>query len=326
MKRKAGGIATEIGPIRVDRDSISSNRGNSISSRFSSSLKRSLTISWLCGAILVGTIGGFSSAVSQDLKPRVSADIVYGHKDGLAMTMDRFEPVGKSNGIGLMFMVSGGWVSSWNPPERMMPLVAPMLQKGYTVFAIRHGSSPRYLIPEIVSDVRLAHKHIVENAKLFQVDPNKLGVYGYSAGGHLSLMLGTTSNDRSSDAPRIAAVVAVFPPTDLRPYMELSNPLREKFPALKFELSKGVDYSPLLQVTKDDAPVLMVHGDKDELVPLWHSEKMRDALKETGVANQLVVIEGAAHGFDAAGNKRMFDAMGDWFDQHLLGLTTKPGE
>jgi acetyl esterase/lipase len=274
----------------------------------------------------LGTIGAFSKAVSQDLKPKVSADIVYGHKDGLAMTMDRFEPVGKSNGIGLMFMVSGGWVSSWNPPERMMPLVAPMLQKGYTIFAIRHGSSPRYLIPEIVSDVRLAHKHIVENAKLFQVDPTKLGVFGYSAGGHLSLMLGTTSNDRSGNAPRIAAVVAVFPPTDLRPYMEPSNPLREKFPALKFELSKGVDYSPLLQVTKDDAPVLMVHGDKDELVPLWHSEKMRDALKETGVANQLVVIEGAAHGFDAVGNKRMFDAMGDWFDQHLLGLPTKPGE
>lgn len=326
MKHQSSDATVEIAPIFVEWNSTSSNRGTSTSSEFWISLKRSRTISWFCGAILLGTIGGFSIAVSQDLKPKVSADIVYGHKDGLAMTMDRFEPIGKSNGIGLMFMVSGGWVSSWNPPERMMPLVAPMLQKGYTVFAIRHGSSPRYLIPEIVSDVRLAHKHIVDNAALFLVDPNKLGVFGYSAGGHLSLMLGTTSNDRSGDAPRIAAVVAIFPPTDLRPYMEPSNPLREKFPALKFELSKSVDYSPLLQVTKDDAPVLMVHGDKDELVPLWHSEKMRDALKGTGVANQLVVIEGAAHGFDAAGNKRMFDAMGDWFDQHLLGLTTKPGE
>jgi dipeptidyl aminopeptidase/acylaminoacyl peptidase len=61
----------------------------------------------------------------------------------------------------------------------------------------------------------------------------------------------------------------------------------------------------------------MVHGDKDELVPLWHSEKMQKAFQEVEVANELIVIEGAAHGFNAEGNRRMYQAMGDWFEKHL---------
>ncbi|AMV32280.1 Acetylxylan esterase precursor [Pirellula sp. SH-Sr6A] len=253
----------------------------------------------------------------------VKADVVYGHKDGMALTLDVFEPKGDANGAGLMFMVSGGWVSTWNPPDRMLPLIQPLLERGYKVIAVRHGSSPRYVIPEIVSDVRLAHAFVHDHAKEWNIDPDKIGVFGFSAGGHLSLVLGTTSNsnaDREAGRKaRIAAVAAVFPPTDLRPYMALDNPLRERFPALKFSLDKGPDYSPLLQVSPDDAPSVLIHGDKDELVPIWHSEKMKTAFEEVKVPVELLVIQGAAHGFDADGNKRMFEAMTNWFDQQLLG-------
>lgn len=260
---------------------------------------------------------------ASDQKKGVKADVVYGHKDGMALTMDVFEPKGEANGAGLMFMVSGGWVSTWNPPDRMLPLIQPLLERGYKVIAVRHGSSPRYVIPEIVSDVRLAHSFVHEHAKEWSIDPDKIGVFGFSAGGHLSLVLGTTSNgdaDRKAGRKaRIAAVAAVFPPTDLRPYMALDNPLRERFPALKFSLDNGPDYSPLLQVSPDDAPSVLIHGDKDELVPIWHSEKMKAALDEAKVPAELLVIQGAAHGFDADGNKKMFEAMVNWFDKQLLG-------
>ncbi len=115
----------------------------------------------------------------------------------------------------------------------------------------------------------------------------------------------------------MAAVAAVFPPTDLAPYVDPANPLREKFPALKFEPTKAADYSPLNQVSADDPPTLLVHGDKDELVPIWHSEKIDAAFGEAKVAHKLVVIKGAAHGFDAEGNKTMFTNMVAWFDEHL---------
>ncbi len=86
---------------------------------------------------------------------------------------------------------------------------------------------------------------------------------------------------------------------------------------MKFDPAKADDYSPLKQVSPDDPPTLLVHGDKDELVPIWHSEKIDAALGEAKVPHKLVVIEGAAHGFDKEGNKKMFDNMLAWFDEHL---------
>jgi acetyl esterase/lipase len=252
-----------------------------------------------------------------DIKP----DVVYGHKDGMALTFDVFQPKESGNGIGLLFMVSGGWVSMWTPPEQSVGLIRPLLDKGYTVFCVRHGSSPRYLIPEISEDVRSALSFISEHAQDYQVDPNRLGVFGFSAGGHLSLLLGTIGGKPNAKLgqgnPRVAAVVAVFPPTDLNPYVDPKNPLREQFPALKFPPSKADDFSPLKHVTSEDAPTLLVHGDKDELVPLWHSEKIHEAFDAAKVANRLVVIKGAAHGFNAEGNKTMVDNMVQWFDEHL---------
>lgn len=259
-----------------------------------------------------------SEAQGPNANYTVTPDIVYGHKDGMALTMDLFEPKSNAKGVGIMFMVSGGWVSTWAPPEQYAAMFQPMLLNGYSVIAVRHGSSPKYVIPEIVADVRLAHQYVHDHAEQMHIDPKRLGVFGFSAGGHLSLMLGTTANDATAaNAPRIAAVAAIFPPTDLGPYVVQGNPRREQFPALKFEPKKSEDYSPLLQVTSVDAPTVLVHGDKDELVPLWHSEKIKDAFEKAKVPTELLVIEGAGHGFDSNGNKRMVTAMMDWFDKYL---------
>lgn len=248
------------------------------------------------------------------------ADVVYGHKDGMALTYDVFTPTENAKGLGLLFMVSGGWVSTWAPPDQLAKsLIAPMLQNGYTVIAVRHGSSPRYVVPECVEDVKLALKHVHLKADDYQIDRSRLGVFGFSAGGHLSLMLGTRTNDQGTPEtnPRVAAVAAVFPPTDLAPYVEPGNPRREQFPALKFDPKQASEVSPLKHVSSDDAPTILIHGDKDDLVPIWHSEKIVDEFNKANVKNQLIVISGAAHGFDAAGNKRMFDGILGWFDQHL---------
>ena len=225
----------------------------------------------------------------------ITPDVVYGHKDGMAMTFDVFRPKENANGIGILFMVSGGWVSTWMEPKQSIPMFKHLLDRGYTVIAVRHGSSPRYLVPECVSDVQLALDFISKHASDWQIDPKRLGVFGFSAGGHLSLMLG--------------------------PYVDPKSPLREQFPALKFEPSRSDTYSPLMQVTADDAPTLLYHGDKDELVPLWHSEKIQKAFEAVKVDSKLVVIPGAAHGFNEEGNRRLAKEMGDWFDRHLVSTS-----
>ena len=85
----------------------------------------------------------------------ITPDVVYGHKDGLALTMDLFAP-SDSNGRGVLFMVSGGWYSRHIAAERSQSRFRPLLDAGFTVFAVRHGSSPRYVIPEIIGDERRA--------------------------------------------------------------------------------------------------------------------------------------------------------------------------
>lgn len=269
-------------------------------------------------AVLFGLFGHaiWGVSLAQEQMPSIRKDVVYGHKDGMALTMDVFEPQSDRKGIGLMFMVSGGWVSTWMPPAQMSNFFKPLLDEGYTVIAVRHGSSPKYVIPEIVEDVRKALSHVNKEAEEWKIDASKIGVFGFSAGGHLSLMLGTTAND-AKRGPRVAAVAAVFPPTDLAPYKTPGNPRMEQFPALKFDSKRDDEFSPLRQVSKVDAPTLLVHGDQDELVPISHSENIKEALTKEQVPCELVVIKGAAHGFDAEGNRVMFEAMRDWFKKHL---------
>ena len=256
----------------------------------------------------------------------ITPDVVYGHKFGLALTFDVFKPKKNGNGAGLLFMVSGGWHSRWFPPERAVDRFKLLLDKGFTVFAVRHGSSPKFVIPEVVEDVRRSVRFIRLRAEEMGVDPERLGVFGGSAGGHLSLMLGTTSDSGKPKAKdevmrvsnRVAAVVAYFPPTDVRPWVTEDSSYNKNFPALRFDPAKAADYSPLLHVTEDDAATLLIHGDQDKLVPLNHSEKILAAFKEKKVTSELLVIEGARHGFRGEDQTRATEAMVAWFEKHLV--------
>ncbi len=254
-------------------------------------------------------------------------DVVYGHKDGMALTFDVLRPASGANGAGVLYMVSGGWVSRWAPPAEVAARFQSLVDRGFTVFVVRHGSSPKYFIPEIVADVRRATRYIRFHAATWGVDPDRLGAYGGSAGGHLALMLGTASDegDPSAEEPfmrtssRIASVVAYYPPVDLRTWARGAIPVEEgqRFPALNFPREAAPDYSPIVFVTPDDAPTLLVHGDRDELVPIDHSERIEAAFEEAGVLSEFITMPGAGHGFRGDDAVRAGAAMVDWFVKTL---------
>jgi len=278
-----------------------------------------------------------SSSVFAEGWRSITADVVYGHKAGMALTYDVVRPTAKPNGAAILFMVSGGWVSAWSDPEAVVRAEKPdslnifekIMDHGYTLYLVRHGSSPYFKVPDAVADVKQAIRHIRAHAQETGIDPGRIGVWGGSAGGHLSLVLGSMGDDGDAagkneiekTSSRVQAVVAYFPPTDIREYVNHKT-LSPRFPAVVFQDELADDVSPLLAVTADDAPTLLIHGDMDELVPISHSERFSEAMKKASVTCELIVMKGAAHGFPGEQGTQAETALLNWFDKHLVS----PGE
>ena len=287
-------------------------------------LRSSVVLLALVAGACSATARGIGAAPTPARQPSVTTDVVYGHKDGLALTFDVHRPA-QPNGAGVIAIVSGGWQSSVEMSRLIVDgYLSPLLnEKGCTVFAVRHGSSPRYPMSAIVSDVRRAVRFIRQHAGEYGVDPNRIGVFGSSAGGQLALLLGTTADSgdpSSSDAvlresSRVAAVVAYFPPTDLSRW---GTPrIRQAFPAMRLTDAEAAEYSPIRFVSSGAAPSLIVHGDADSTVPMVEGETMHAALTKAGVPAAFIRIEGAGHGFEGANLERASAAMVQWFERHL---------
>ncbi len=251
----------------------------------------------------------------------MTRDVVYGHKDGMALTFDLFRPTKNSKGVGVLYMDTGLWVSMCTPPELKLGFFKPIIDAGYTVFCVHHSSSPRYLVPEMVTDTHLALRVIQERAAEFKVDPKRLGVFGFSAGGQLALSLGMTDDAgkplEGEERSEIAAIAVSFPVSDLRGIGNPENPLRKGIPALRITESQAEACSPIMLVRPHVPPTLVIHGTRDRFIPLVCSERLRDSLLQVGVDNELVVIPDGDHGFDSQGNREMFAAIVRWFDAHL---------
>jgi acetyl esterase/lipase len=264
----------------------------------------------------------------------IEADVIYGRKDGMALTYDVLRP-DNANGAAIIFMMSGGWYSSWSPPERVALQFADLLEAGFTVIPLYHGSAPRYKIPDAVNDVNLATMHIKSHAADYGLDPDRIGVTGGSAGGHLALMVGLATEQvqasaaAGDDAPdaSLAAIVAYFPPVDFRQeetaaagiVSEVSQEeLYSRFPALIFDEALIPAVSPITHVDSDDPPTLLVHGDADPLVHISHSVAMSEALKASNIESDFVVIEGGKHGFRGENSAIANRARLAWFEQYLL--------
>lgn len=265
-------------------------------------------------------------------------DVIYGRKFGTALTMDVFKPK-NPNGAGIIFVVSGGWFSAHEAIN--VAACQPFLKRGYTVFAVVHGSQPKFIIPECMQDMHRSVRFIRHNAAAYGVDPNRLGVTGGSAGGHLSLILGTQAgSDAKVDAKdpvntessAVQCVACFFPPTDFLNYGSngvnavgvgtLKN-FRSAFGPLA-DTEEGRqklahEISPIYFVTSNLPPTLIIHGDADNLVPIQQAETFIERAKAAGVDAKLVVKPGAGHGIWKDMISTYEEKCADWFDEHLRG-------
>jgi len=264
-----------------------------------------------------------------------SEDVIYGRKSGTALTLDVFQS-DKPNGFGILFMVSGGFFSSHeaiNPKSYQ-----PFLERGYTVFAVVHGSQPKFTIPEIEQDIHRAVRFVRHNAAKFGVDSSHLGITGGSAGGHLSLTMGTQGEKRhftkdpiDSESSEVQAVACFYPPTD---FLNWSKPDDDGVgfgPTEKFQpafgprsttaegrQSLGKEISPIHFVTSNMPPTLVIHGDADKMVPIYQAKMFEKRCAEMHAPYKLIIREGKDHGW--AGMDADMRIFADWFDEHLRGM------
>jgi acetyl esterase/lipase len=252
--------------------------------------------------------------------------------------MDVFVPNDPKNGLAIVDVISGAWHSDRGKIRDHVrgQTFHILCGKGYTVFAVRPGSISRFSAPEMLAHVNLGIRWVKERAKEYAIDPDRLGLMGASAGGHLACMAAVTASTASAEGAtldtRVKAVAVFFPPTDFLDYGGRAIDVRsgDRFGEVvrKLALPEGLgsltddelaakirQISPARLVTADAPPFLLIHGDADPVVPLQQSAAMHAALEAAGVSAELIVKPGGSHPWPTIHEE--VAVLADWFDGQL---------
>jgi acetyl esterase/lipase len=226
----------------------------------------------------------------------------------------------------IVWIHGGGWQGG----SKENTLGLAFVPKGYALASINYRLSQHAVFPAQIQDCKAAIRWLRANASKYHLDAEHIGVWGTSAGGHLVALLGTTGNlkelegdggnlDQSS---RVQAVVDWFGPTDFTHGWPRFNPPNSPVARLlggpvTENKDKAAQASPVTHVSKDAAPFLIMHGDKDNLVPLSQSEELAEALKKAGVEVTFRALQGSGHGGPAFMNPENRKLIEDFFNKHL---------
>ena len=234
----------------------------------------------------------------------------------------------------IVFVHGGGWMQG-NKSDGARRLI-PFVRTGkYAGVSIGHRLSGEAIWPAQIHDCKAAIRWVRANAAKYGLDPEGIGVWGTSAGGHLVLMLGTSGDvaklegnvgPHTDVSSKVSAVANFFGPSDLLAMINQPSNIDRTGPdapealliggRLSDNPEKAEEASPITYVTRNDPPVLTVHGNRDRIVPYDQGVRMHRALKEVGVKSYFVTVEGGGHGnFGTAADGRV-KAL---FDRYLRG-------
>jgi acetyl esterase/lipase len=283
------------------------------------------------------TLRGYPTATPQKIEAKPGAsyrDVTYCSPDGVAQKMNVFYPKQLSDKPMpiTVYIHGGGWTAGDKGSGAGSQDIQELLARGYIVASLDYRLAPQYKWPSQITDVKCAIRHLRANAATYKLDPNKIGVWGGSAGGHLVAMLGTTDKSAGFDvgeyadqSSRVQAVVDLFGPADLPAMLtgraEIAG--RTVFGATSRDDLILVQASPVTYITPDDPPFLILQGDKDTTVPPEQSQILYDKLKTGGVTATLVIVKDAEHSFRPSGGTisptraELTRMIADFFDKHL---------
>jgi len=237
----------------------------------------------------------------------IKEGIVIGEGGGKSLKADIFlPPVEEKNRPAVLFIHGGGWIEGDRSQLRGYGILLARL--GFVCMCNSYRLSNESIWPAQIQDVNCAIRYLRANATDLGLDPDRIGVSGNSAGGHLSLMAAATNYDQIFEgeggsnevSSEIKAVCAIYPPTTIR-QLEMLNPLENAFLMLMGKEAKKEDYdkaSPLNYVTEDYPPCMLIHGSTDSVVRLKDSTKFYEKLIEFNRPASLHIFSEEEHAFD----------------------------
>ena len=265
------------------------------------------------------------AATAAALPGTIQSDVTYCTVDGVDLKMDVYPASSPSGPAPAIVWVHGGGWTGGDKLGELANWLVPLSRAGFVGFSLNYRLAPLYKFPAMIEDVKCAIRSIRAHAADYGVNPDKIGVVGGSAGGHLVALLGTTDASAGFDvgqymdqSSRVQAVVDLFGPSDLSLLFPGKTGAERIFGS--FDLQKA---SPLTYVGASDPPFLILQGDKDTTVPPEQSKMLYDRLAGAGVPARLVIVKNAGHGFVPVGGaidpnlEQIYQIILDFFKQNL---------
>jgi acetyl esterase/lipase len=238
-------------------------------------------------------------------------DVVYGEAGGEQLKLDVFRKA-NNDGAPLPAVIAvhgGGWAGG--DKKEFADVCRGLSENGFVAFSVNYRlvKENANKWPSQLDDVQRAVRWIRANAKKYNLDPNRIGALGASAGGHLVALLGTRDTRDNSDptlatySSRVSCVIDLFGPTDFTVAVNDANVSPIAVALVKNFIGKTPeedpaaykDASPITFVDKKTVPMLIYHGTADPLVPLDQSQRFYDRLKQEGIEVQMIKGEGEGH-------------------------------
>jgi acetyl esterase/lipase len=284
----------------------------------------------LTGCLLLALPVGLSAQEPKAPPPvRHEAGVVFGKGGGVELKLDLAMP-GEGDGPfpAVLCVHGGGWVGG--DRQQMAQTLDVLARRGFVAVTPDYRLAPAHRFPAQLEDCKAAVRWLRANAGRYNINPERVGAVGFSAGAHLACLLGVTDKDdglegeggHSEQSSRVQAVVSFFGPTDLageewdRVVLEKNLvPLLGGTPAEKADEYRRA--SPLTYAGRKSPPFLFFHGSEDKMVPLRQSRRMADKLLNAGSPARVLLVEGEGHGWRGAVLTKTIDEMLIFLDKQL---------
>jgi len=275
-----------------------------------------------------------SSTPNATLSGAVKRDITYCTHDGTDLKLDIYYPKMVIGPVPTVVYVHGGaWIQGDKKEGAGTVDIPALIEAGFVVVSVNYRLAPQYKFPAMIEDVKCAIRFLRANGNRYSLSTENIGVYGGSAGGHLVSLLGVSdksvgwdSGEYAEYSSRVQAVVDMFGPANLVGPFSAEAPVKceDVFGTNNVNDPILRNASPVSWVSSDDPPFLILHGDKDKVVPLSQSQKLYDSLKNAGVDVTLVIVKNGEHGLwpnqDMEPSRNQLSQMiVEFFSRHLLG-------